>query len=274
MIPIFSCIHSQVIEEVNTIDYDPKLSTIKNRINPPEGFMWQDEEENSFADFLNQQILVPEGFPIRNFQKIPVERQDTHVAVLAMDVGEKDLQQCADAWIRMYAEYLWQQKRFDDISFQFTSKQDFSWNDYKNGIRTIENGDEVQFVKMGTPTDSYANFKNYLDLVFQYSGTKSINDESVSIQSNNDIRVGDFLLKPGSPGHLTMIVGIAKNKNGKKVYLLAESFMPAQDIHIIKNPKNKYLSPWYELDVKALQTVTAKYKFGPNSIKRFHQLVQ
>ncbi len=33
----------------------------------------------------------------------------------------------------------------------------------------------------------------------------------------------------------------------KKVYLLAQSYMPAQQIHILVNPANSLLSPWYEL---------------------------
>lgn len=47
--------------------------------------------------------------------------------------------------------------------------------------------------------------------------------------------------------------------------------MPAQDIHILRNPDAK-LSLWYELDVNAPQTVTAKYIFKPTSIKRFQKL--
>ncbi len=274
LISIFPLSYSQIVEETRTINYHPSEFTIKQRISPPEGYYWQDEVEGSFADYLTQQVLAPEGFPVRDFRKNLIKRQDLHVAVFETEVGAKDLQQCADAWIRLYADYLWEKKRFDDIVFQLTSEQPFSWNDFKNGVRTVEDGERVQFLKTGKFDYSYDNFRNYLDVIFQYSGTKSLDKESVSVKSNADIRVGDYLLKPGSPGHLTMIVGVAKNKNGKKIYLLAESFMPAQDIHIIKNPKNKLLSPWYELDTKALQIVTAKYRFGPNSIKRLYQLIQ
>ena len=92
------------------------------------------------------------------------------------------------------------------------------------------------------------------------------------MKDNASIKAGDFLIKPGSPGHSVIIVGVARNVSGKKLYLLAESYMPAQDIHILVNHKNPKLSPWYELDVNAPQTVTAKYIFKPTSIKRFHAL--
>ena len=96
--------------------------------------------------------------------------------------------------------------------------------------------------------------------------------ESVSVLQNTQIKTGDFLIKPGSPGHSVIIVGVAINSSGKKLYLLAESFMPAQDIHILKNNADPKLSPWYEIDVNAPQTVTAKYIFKPTSVKRFPAL--
>jgi hypothetical protein len=37
------------------------------------------------------------------------------------------------------------------------------------------------------------------------------------------------------------------NSEGKKIFMLAQSYMPAQDIHIVKNPVNEKISPWYEV---------------------------
>lgn len=160
-------------------------------------------------------------------------------------------------------------KRFDEITFEFTSGQLFKWNDYKNGIRTQEIKDRVRFVKTGKPDESYENFRRYLNIIFRYAGTISLDRESFPLTQNAQIKSGDFLIKPGSPGHSVIIVGVARNSGGKRLYLLAESFMPAQDIHILVNREKPQLSPWYELDLKAPKTITAKYIFQPTSIKRF-----
>ncbi len=269
---LFQNAFSQVIETTKPLEVDYSKSTIRTRFTPPKGFYWITEEPGSFSEFLVRLPLHPEGFPIRDYRGVPIEKQYHHVAILNVDVGDKDLQQCADAWIRLYAEYLWIQKRFDDIVFQFTSKQLFSWNDYKNGIRTTEIKDKVKFSKSGKYDDSYENFRDYLNIIFRYAGTISLDRESVPLVRNQDIRTGDFLITPGSPGHSVFIVGRARNSAGKQLYLLAESFMPAQDIHILKNPVNPNISPWYELDINAPKTVTAKYTFNPTSIKRFHAL--
>ena len=85
------------------------------------------EQPGSFGEYLVNFPLHPPGFPVRDYRMVPVKTQDRHVALLKIDVGDKDLQQCADAWIRLYAEYLWSQKRFDEIGFEFTSGQFFAW---------------------------------------------------------------------------------------------------------------------------------------------------
>ncbi len=263
---------SQVEEITRNLDVDYTQSTIRSRFQPPRGYVWIKEQPGSFGDFLVNFPLYPENFPIRDYQQIPISKQNNHAAILKIDVGEKDLQQCADAWIRLYAEHLWSKKEYDKIVFEFTSGQKLSWNDFKKGMRSTELKDRVKFHQSAKFDDSYSNFRNYLNLVFNYAGTISLDRESIPILKNSDIQTGDFLIKPGSPGHSVFIVGRAQNAKGRTVYLLAESFMPAQDVHIIKNHSNQLISPWYVLDVNAPATKTSRYLFRPTSIKRFHQL--
>ena len=266
--PVFS----QVTEMTEPLLVDLKKSKIITRFTPPQGYFWMKEQSGSFGEYLVNFPLHPPGFPVRDYRMVPVKTQDRHMALLKIDVGDKDLQQCADAWIRLYAEYLWSQKRFDEIGFEFTSGQFFAWKDYRNGIRTREVKKKVSFYDTGIVDDSYPAFRDYLNIIFLYAGTISLDREAVPVTQNSDIKTGDFIIKPGSPGHSVIIMGIARNNAGKRVYLLAESFMPAQDIHILKNTAHPELSPWYELDVNAPKTVTAKYTFSPTSIKRFRSL--
>ena len=268
----FQNLFSQIYVTTKPLMIDETKSTIRTRFEPPEGFSWVNLQSGSFAEFLTNFPLHPAGFPVRDFTKVPIEEQHHHVAILKINVGEKNLQQCADAWIRLYAEYLWIHQRFDEIGFEFTSTQFFAWDDYKIGFRTKEVNKKVSFVNTGKFDDSYESFQKYLEVIFRYAGTISLDVESNPVENNDAIKAGDFIIKPGSPGHLVMIVGVAKNPQGKKLYLLAESYMPAQDIHVLVNHNNPKLSPWYELDVNAPSTVTAKYIFKPTSIKRFHAL--
>lgn len=268
----FQPVLSQVTETTEPLHIDLRKSKIITRFTPPQGYFWSKEESGSFGEYLVNFPLHPPNFPIRDFRAVPVRSQSSHIALLKIDVGDRDLQQCADAWMRLYAEYLWSKKRFGEIGFEFTSGQYFGWNDYRKGIRTREVRKKVNFYESGMIDESYAAFRDYLNIIFRYAGTISLDRESVAVTQNSDIRTGDFISKPGNPGHSVIIVGVAKNAAGKRLYLLAESFMPAQDIHILKNPSNPKISPWYELDVNAPKTVTAKYVFRPTSIKRFHAI--
>ena len=44
--------------------------------------------------------------------------------------------------------------------------------------------------------------------------------------------------------------------------------MPAQEIHILKNPTNESLSPWYEEDFDE-ELVTPEYTFSRNMLMSF-----
>lgn len=244
-------------------------NTISERFSAPEGFTWQKSQNGSYGSFLETFKLENYGFPILKYDGTPISTQNLHEGVLAIDTGEKDLQQCADSIMRLYAEYLYHNKKFNEIEFHFTSGDLATWNDYKNGIRPVINGNSVIFRKSAQFDDSYQNFRNYLNLIFNYAGTISMYKETRPITKNSDLKTGDFLITPGSPGHVVFIAGVCKNSEGKKLYLLGEGFTPAQSIHILKNPFNTKISPWYELDVNAEEIKTARYYFKPVSFRRY-----
>lgn len=248
----------------------PSGQTLLERIQAPEGFEWIIEESGSFGEFLQNSEVKKAGSQILDFNQTPIINQSEHIAILDYEIGTKDLQQCADAIIRLRAEYLFQQKKYDDIYFHFTNGDVFSWNDYKIGIRPqLISSTTVAFNKVANKDDSYESFRNYLDVIFMYAGTISLNYESTGISDNKKIKTGDFLVTPGSPGHAVIIVGRAKNKQGEIIFLLAQGYTPAQSIHVITNPFNGEINPWYKLNVSKSPTITARYAFKKTNIRTF-----
>ena len=116
----------------------------------------------------------------------------------------------------MRAEYLFKTKKFGEIKFHFTSGNLLHWEDYKNGKRAFVNGNSVSCRKTKNFDDSYQNFRNYLDLIFTYAGTISLNKETFPIIDNKKLKSGDILITAGSPGHVVFIAGVSKNAEGKK----------------------------------------------------------
>jgi hypothetical protein len=60
--------------------------------------------------------------------------QSTHVAVLDIPVGDKDLQQCADGIMRLRAEYF-NMGSVDSIHFRATDGTDLSFSKWMKGER-------------------------------------------------------------------------------------------------------------------------------------------
>src|ERR1044071_8487295 len=148
--------------------------------------------------------------------------------------------------MRLRGEYLFQTKQFSQLHFNFTSGFKADYTKWREGNRIAVNGNDVSWVNSATTDDSYEGFRKYMDVVFTYAGTLSLAKELKPI-SYIDMQPGDVLIKGGSPGHAVIVVDMAENRLGKKVYLLAQSYMPAQETQVLMNPSNTELSPWYEL---------------------------
>ena len=259
----------EISETKTSIKINPDKNSIKERLYPPEDYIWVEEKAGSFGEYLEKHKLKNYNSPILKYDGTEIATQNLHEAIFDIDIGSKDLQQCADAFIRLRAEYLFKSKNFDEIKFHFTSGDLMTWNDYKNGVRAVVNGNNVSFRKTQNLDDSYENFRKYLDLIFTYAGTISLNKETKPVLKTSDLKSGDILITAGSPGHIVFIAGVAENKEGKRLFLLAVGFTPAQSIHLLKNPINKNISPWYELDVNSPATFTARYIFKPSNFRRF-----
>jgi len=188
---------------------------------------------------------------------------------LDLDVGERDLQQCADAIIRLRAEYLWAAGRRDDIHFSFTSGDRADYARWREGGRPVVRGETVTWVRSAGRDDSYACFRAYLDTVFTYAGTYSLSQELSPVLDAADMQIGDVFIRGGFPGHAVVAVNMAAHRGtGERVFLLAQSYIPAQDIHVLRNPADADLSPWYSLDFGEVLR-TPEYTFRRNELRRF-----
>ncbi|GAB3829783.1 hypothetical protein GCM10028895_45040 [Pontibacter rugosus] len=126
----------------------------------------------------------------------------------------------------------------------------------------------MQLGKKAAPATSYASFKDYLKVVFTYAGTLSLSNEMTTV-AMEDLQIGDVFIKGGSPGHAVIVMDVAVNKtSGEKLFLMAQSYMPAQEIQVLKNPMNPTISPWYSTSFKD-PLLTPEWTFQKNQLKRF-----
>ena len=242
--------------------------TIETRFEAPEGYQRTESGEDSFTAFVRSYPLKKEGSKVRLYNGDKKQNQDAHAAVFKLPIENEDLQQCADSVIRMYAEYFWHTGQKDRIKFHFVDGFLAEYSKWRAGARIQATDNGTYWVNSATTDNSYKAFKKYLRMVFAYSGTLSMEAESKKIKLDK-LRTGDIFIKGGSPGHVVMVADVCKNQDGKKAFLLAQGYMPAQQFHVLKNPAHED-DPWYYEDEVRYPFVTPEYTFGKGSLKRLN----
>ncbi|MDB5257672.1 MAG: hypothetical protein JWM14_2367 [Chitinophagaceae bacterium] len=247
---------------------DTSGKTIATRINCPEGFVRKAYAEKSFGFFLSNFPLKKHGSKVYYFNGEEKYNSEVYAAVLDIDVGEKDLQQCADAVMRLRAEYLYQQKLYDKIHFNFTNGFRFDYRKWAEGNRIKVSGNTTTWYASKPADYSYTTFRDYMNFVFLYAGTLSLSKELRTVPIDS-MQTGDVFIHGGSPGHAVIVMDVAAGKNtGKKIMTIAQSYMPAQNIHLLVNGNEAQLSPWYDLS-KTDKLYSPEWTFEKTELKRF-----
>jgi hypothetical protein len=240
---------------------------VETRVKPPSGFERKPAQAGSFAAWLRG-LPTKSGRPsVRLFDGKLKGNQEAHHLVLDVDVGKRDRQQCADAVMRLRAEYLHSSGRDGDVCFRFTNGTAARWDDWKAGMRPNLSTRNTRWEKTAAPDGSYASFRRYLDVVFSYAGTFSLERELDKVADARAIQAGDVLIAGGFPGHAVIVVDVAEDARGRRAVLLAQSYMPAQDIHVLRNPASPD-SPWYVIDGDGPLS-TPEWDFPAGALRRF-----
>ena len=252
---------------VKSIIVDTSGQTIGTRILPPIGFKRMNVSTSSFANYLRQLPLKPQGSEVLLYDGRTKHNYNVYEAVVDLPIGKRDLHQCADAIMRLRAEYLWNEKQYDQIHFNFTNGFRVDYSKWMKGQRIAVNGNQVSWTNRRSPSNTYADFWKYMEIIFAYAGTLSLDKELHAINISA-LSIGDVFIHGGSPGHAIIVVDVAVDSdNNEKLFLLAQSYMPAQEIQILKNPNDEN-SPWYSVDFgEILQT--PEWTFKRSDLKRF-----
>jgi hypothetical protein len=247
--------------------YNDDRMTLEGRINPPAGYYRPASQIKELVAFLRNLPLKKAGSEVLLYNGQPKRNQNIHVAVFDLSLSNRDLQQCADSAIRIFAEYYWSIEAYDKIAFHLTNGFYMEYTKWRDGNRIKVDGNEVRWYKAKAYDASYEEFLNYLDMVFAYAGTLSLSSECDRI-TLEELMPGDLFLQGGSPGHCVVVVDMAVDAEGSKCYLLAQGYMPAQDFHILKNPLHPE-DPWYYTSEITFPFDTPSWQFEEDSLCRF-----
>jgi hypothetical protein len=216
------------------------MDNVVTRFKVPAGYHQSEVQPGSFAAYLQSLPLKPVGTQTKMYKGIVAATDAYTAAVVDISVGNEDLQQCADAVMRLRGEYLYHLKKYGDIVFHFESGFRCDYMHYADGYRYKND----RWLLKAKKDYSYPTFMHYMNLVFAYAGTLSLQKELKNVQNINNLRAGDVFIRGGSPGHCFIVMDVVENSQHKKLFLLAQSFMPAQNLQILQYGGD----PWFSLD--------------------------
>lgn len=229
---------------------NPNGTTIKTRFVVPNGFQRVKTTSNSFGEYLQNLPLKAHGSEVLFYNGTVKKNNNVYLAVIDMSVGKSDLQQCADAVMRLRGEYLFNQNRFSEIGFSY-----------------LKDGKKRMFSQQSDK--SYKGFMKYMTTTFMYANTRSLKND-LSPKNIWSLNIGDVFIQSGNPyGHAVIVVDKIQHTTTKEIqYLLAQSYMPAQEIQILLNPKKSNSNPWYTLS-KDNEIVTPEWTFYSDDLRSF-----
>jgi hypothetical protein len=242
--------------------------TVESRFPSPAGYARTEAGDDSFAAYLRHLPLKPHGAEVRLYDGRIKPNRSIYAAVVDLPIGRRDLHQCADAVIRLRADYLFSRQRYDDIRFRFSSGFVAGYSRWRRGERIAVSGNAARWEPGARSGDGRRSFWRYLETVFAYAGTASLARELQAVPGD-DPEIGDIFIQPGHPGHAVIVVDRAVDReHGRAVFLLAQSYMPAQEIQVLQNPGDAELSPWYAAGFGGT-LVTPEWTFHAGDCMRF-----
>ncbi len=220
----------------------PGADDVLSRFKAPEGYRQCAVSPGSFAEYLQDLPLKPVGAQTLTYKGATTAAGPFTAAVVDMGVGKEDPQQCADAVMRLRGEYLYHQKRYAEIAFHFENGFRCGYIQYANGYRYVKG----HWLLKAKTDYGYKTFMQYMNLVFAYAGALSLQKGLYKVTDPNKLKAGDVFIKGGPPGHCFIVLDVVENSLHKKLFLLAQSFLPAQNIQVLQYDDN----PWFSMDVK------------------------
>lgn len=231
---------------------NPKGYATIGDIPAPSGYERISSDDAGYAEYLRSLPLKGKGSKVKLYTG-----GDAHLQVLSYAVVDMPLlsnaEQCADACIRLRAEYLYNAGRYGSIHFEDV-----------NG--------KTQHYGGGA---SRKSFESYLRRVYGVASTFSL-DKEMKTRKLKDMQPGDIFVYPATArpghklGHAIMVVDVAQNpKTGKKAFLLAEGNTPARDMHILNNLEHPFRSPWFILDEDTDDLLLSVFYYHADELKHF-----
>ena len=226
--------------------------SIGSRINPPMGYSRTFETENSFGTFMRKYPVRMAGAQVMRYDE--TAREDASAAaVLDVSLGKKNHEGPAGAVARLYAEYFYGRQEFSKVKFTIGRGFEFTFDKWRKGNKLYAKGNDLSWVSGGEDSNGKDNFRSYLSTLFVYISMSTLKKDMVRIEDvdGEAIQVGDVFIGETAEGKelAVMVADLCINdETGERMMLLVQGGSPAQQLHVVDNPYDASIAPWYSCE--------------------------
>ena len=223
--------------------------TIRNSFPVPNGYLRNTYPGGSFSQWI-QDLGLKDPPIIRNHRGETVNSGFYNVwGVIQMPLlFQSNLEQCADFAMRLWAEYHKAAGKLDQLYlFEYSGTRKL----FKSSGKSY-----VQFLKA-----AFANTNSF-----------SLKQGCSKITAG-EVMPGDLFVQNerGGIGHVSIVLDVCQSKEGKRLFLIGYSFMPAQEFHIEKAQERYGIGGWFTLEGYT-QYLMDYLNFGKPALRRFDPL--
>jgi hypothetical protein len=223
-----------------------QAGSIKYNIPVPAGYARATYPSGSFSDWI-QNLPLKDRPIILNYQGQAVQSGFYNVwGVVQMPLlFRSDLEQCADFAMRLWAEYHKASGKLDQL-YLF---------DYS--------GHKVYFKQSGR------SFPGFLKWAFANTNSYSLKKGCLPVEPRQ-LRPGDLFVQNerGGIGHVSVILDLCRSREGKELFLIGYSFMPAQEFHLEKATDAYGIQGWFTME-GYIRYLRDHLNFGEPVLRRF-----
>src|SRR6187402_2864812 len=163
-------------------------------ISLPQGFAYVEDGDSAYSNWLLD-LKLKKSKTVYLYNGKLKSNQDAQYVVLNIDIGKKDLVQCADAAMKLRADHLFEKHLYDQIKFLATSGDEISFESWLKGVRWKEQGAKlVSYIIHKEGSNIQQEYDSFMELVFSYCGTYSLSKQLKVVNDSRSIQPGDIFV--------------------------------------------------------------------------------
>ncbi len=226
----------------------------------------------SFAASVRALTVLPDSVPVRyaDGRICGTWPAGTRVVDLPF-LFRADLEQCTDMALRLFAEYAWARGSADGLEFKLQNGQRIAWREWRAGRRLrYDSAARRHVVAPARADSSRAEFEQFLHYLFLWTGSAALKRDLQAVEAG-DLRPGDLIVQntTGAMGHVSVILDVAQDSSGHRLYLIGNGWTPAQSFFVRIARPDEGSDGWFTL--AGYENHLSVYGFGPFNFRRWQE---